>query len=57
MREIIINKNYNEKNILLVENGILVEKYNEKDNHNRLEGNIYIRKNTKCFTRDAELLL
>ena len=41
MLEIIINKEPNKKNIMLVENGILVEKHEEHTNRQRLEGNIY----------------
>lgn len=45
MQEIIINQDkQNIKTIAIVENGILVEKYIEKENKNRLEGNIYIGK-------------
>lgn len=45
MQEIVINKDMqNTKIIALVENGILIEKYEERENHNRLEGNIYIGK-------------
>jgi len=42
MKEIIINRQDNKKQILLLEDGNLVEKYNENDNINRIEGNIYI---------------
>ncbi len=41
MLELIINKEPSKKNIMLVENGILVEKHEEHENHQRLEGNIY----------------
>ena len=41
MLEIIINKELNKKSIMLVENGILVEKHEEHHNRQRLEGNIY----------------
>ena len=44
MREIIINETENLTTVALVENGILIEKYEEKENQNRLEGNIYIGK-------------
>lgn len=44
MLEIIINKSENKKSIMLVENGILVEKHEEHENHQRLEGNIYCGK-------------
>ena len=44
MLEIIVNKNdNNSKTVLLVENGILVEKYYEIVDNERLEGNIYAR--------------
>ena len=41
MLEIIINKELDKKSIMLVENGILVEKHEEHHNRQRLEGNIY----------------
>ena len=44
MKEIIINKQERNKQILLIEDGNLVEKYNEDENINRIEGNIYIGK-------------
>lgn len=44
MLEVIINKSENKKSIMLVENGILVEKHEEHENHQRLEGNIYCGK-------------
>lgn len=44
MLEIIINKKPDKKNIMLVENGILVEKHEEHHNRQRLEGNIYCGK-------------
>ena len=44
MLELIINKEPDKKNIMLVENGILVEKHEEHENHQRLEGNIYCGK-------------
>ena len=44
MKEIIINRQENSKQILLIEDGNLTEKYNEDDNVNRIEGNIYIGK-------------
>ena len=44
MREIIINQTETVTTITLVENGILIEKYEEKADQNRLEGNIYIGK-------------
>ena len=42
MLELLINKQENLKTIMLVENGILVEKHEEHENQKRLEGNIYI---------------
>lgn len=44
MLELLINKQENLKTIMLVENGILVEKHEERENQKRLEGNIYIGK-------------
>lgn len=42
MFEILINKNDKNKEIVLVENGKLVEYYIEEKNSNRREGNIYV---------------
>ena len=42
MTEIFVRKNNNKKEIALVENGILVEYYEEDNKQNRKEGNIYI---------------
>lgn len=53
MREIIIQKNNNIKTFLLIENGIIIEKYIENDNFKRLEGNIYLRKSSKCIKWNA----
>lgn len=45
MQEIIISQDMqNNKTVALVENGKLVEKYEERENQKRLEGNIYIGK-------------
>ena len=45
MQEIIINKDkQNAKTIAIVENGILIEQYIEKEDKQRLEGNIYLGK-------------
>ena len=44
MLELIINKQTDKKSIMLVENGILIEKHEEHENHQRLEGNIYCGK-------------
>lgn len=42
MTEIFVRKNKDKKEIALVENGILVEYYEEDNKQNRKEGNIYI---------------
>lgn len=42
MQELLIDVSNNEKNILLVENGKLIEKYYEKQEQERLEGDIYL---------------
>lgn len=44
MLELLINKKDNLRTIMLVENGILVEKHEEHENQKRLEGNIYLGK-------------
>ena len=44
MKEILINKNENTKQILLLDNGNLVEKHEENQYIQRIEGNIYIGK-------------
>ena len=44
MLELIIDKTENVKTIMLVENGILLEKHEEHENQRRLEGNIYLGK-------------
>lgn len=44
MKEIIVNYNNQKKDILLLENGNIVEQYQEDDNMRTLEGNIYIGK-------------
>lgn len=44
MKEIIINQRKDEKQILLLEDGNLVEKYEERDTTQRIEGNIYVGK-------------
>jgi len=48
MLELIINKSADKKTIMLVENGILIEKHEEHENKKRLEGNIYRRKSAEC---------
>lgn len=42
MQELLIDVSNNEKSILLVENGKLIEKYYEKQEQERLEGDIYL---------------
>ena len=44
MLELLINKKENVKTIMLVQNGILLEKHEEHENQKRLEGNIYLGK-------------
>ena len=44
MKEIFINKNKDIAQIVLVENGNLIEKYEESDKKKRLEGKIYLGK-------------
>lgn len=44
MKELLINKQNDKKQILLVEDGNLVEKYEESKDIHRIEGNIYIGK-------------
>lgn len=44
MLELLINKEEKLKTIMLVENGILLEKHDEHDHQQRLEGNIYLGK-------------
>ena len=50
MLEIIINKEENKKSIMLVENGILIEKHEEHHDRQRLEGNIYCGKVENVLT-------
>lgn len=50
MLEIIINKEPDKKSIMLVENGILVEKHEEHQDRQRLEGNIYCGKVQNVLT-------
>lgn len=44
MKEIIIDKENDTRKIMLLEDGILVEYYEENNEYNRLEGNIYLGK-------------
>ena len=53
MKELIIIENEQEKEIALVEEGILKEYYREKDDKKRLEGNIYSGKVTDVIERNA----
>lgn len=46
MKEIIVNNSKDKRTIAVVEDGILIEKYEENSEINRLEGNIYIGKIT-----------
>ena len=46
MKEIVINSSECKRNIILVENGKLIEQYTEDENVKRLEGNIYLGKVT-----------
>jgi ribonuclease G len=41
MLELIINKDFTKKTIMLIENGFLIEKHEENENQKRIEGNIY----------------
>ena len=49
MYEVFVTKRENSKYILLTENGILLEKYQESENNERLEGNIYLGKVQNVF--------
>ena len=44
MKEIIVNYNNQKKDIIVIEDGIVVEKYQEFDNNKTIEGNIYLGK-------------
>ena len=44
MLKLIINKDTNKKEIMLLEDGEIIEKHEEHKNHQRLEGNIYCGK-------------
>lgn len=46
MKELIISNSNDKKTILVVEDGILIEKYEEEESVKRLEGNIYLGKVT-----------
>jgi ribonuclease G len=49
MLELIINKENDKAIIMLVENGILIEKHEEHESSRRIEGNIYIGKLTNVL--------
>ena len=54
MQEIIIKQDNDfNKIVAVVENGKLVEKYEEKENQERLEGNIYLGKVENVLIRNA----
>ena len=54
MLEIVIDRTEeNKKRIMLIENGIILEKYEEDEADKKNEGNIYLRKNSKHITRNA----
>lgn len=42
MQEIIINQNKEKLSVILLENGKIIEKYEETENKERIEGNIYL---------------
>ncbi len=44
MLELLINKDITKKEIMLLEDGVVVEKHEEHESHQRLEGNIYCGK-------------
>lgn len=44
MKELLVNVEEEKKTIVLIENGIILEKYDEYENDSRLEGNIYLGK-------------
>lgn len=57
MQEMIISQDQEgNKIVTLVENGNLVEKYEETVSKQRLEGNIYLRKSRKCINGNASSL-
>lgn len=54
MNEIIVYEDeQRNKNILLLEEGEIVENYQEFLNQERIEGNIYVRKSSKNIARNA----
>ena len=57
MNEIIVYEdNQKNKNFLLLEEGKIVENYRELVNQERIEGNIYARKNSKNITWNASCI-
>ena len=53
LKEIIINKQEDKKQILLLEDGELKEKYTESNRIRRIEGNMYIGKVENVLRRYA----
>lgn len=54
MKDIIINKNEDGSNLIaLVENGKLIEKYDDDESIKANEGNIYLWNCERPFTRNA----
>lgn len=57
MNEIIVFEDEQKnRNILLLEEGKIVEKYQELSNQERMEGNIYVRKSSKNIAWNASSL-
>lgn len=44
MYEVIVNKKENTKTIMLLENKVIIEKYDDNEEINKIEGNIYLGK-------------
>ena len=51
MKEIVVNSTKEKNTIVFVENGKLLEKYEEYDGLQRIEGNIYLGKITDILPR------
>lgn len=49
MKELFVYKNNDKKDILLIENGILIERHEENEKNKTIEGNIYIGKVQNVF--------
>ena len=57
MLEIVIDRTEeNKKRIMLIENGVIVEKYEEDVKDKKNEGNIYLRKSSKYIARNASCI-